>query len=78
MRSVLLLYRAAVFADASDVAGSDPAVAPGAAAASARGDVVGAVNGDDAVGTVNDADAPTGVGNFGAVGATRAKGKRQL
>lgn len=77
MCSVLLLYRGAVFADPSDVAGSATAVAPGAIAASACDDVVGAVNGDDAVGTVDDAELPTGVGNFGAVGDGRAIGKRQ-
>lgn len=81
MRSVLLLYRAAVFADAPGVAGSAAtAVTPGtAAAASACGDAVGTVNDDDAVGTTDGAELPVvAVGNLGAVGADLAKGKRQL
>lgn len=84
MRSVLLLYRAAVFADAPGVAGSAttaaaPRTAAAAAAASAcGGDAVGTVNDDDAVGTTDGAEFPVAVGNLGAVGADRAKGKRQL
>lgn len=77
MHSVLLLYRTAVFADAPDVAGSATVVAPGTAATSECGDAVGCVDGD-VVGTVVDgAELPAGVGNFGAEGGGRAKGKRQ-